>query len=377
MREITVSCGPEADHTQALQQALDGGNCRVILKAGCFNISRTLKLYSHTKIEATEQTLVRRISRTAFLAEDWLLTNADMDKGNENIEIAGGIWDANCAENPRGQDAYDLSQYGGTAINFIGVKGLKLLDLTVANADSYFIRMCRVEEFQVHDVALFNNCPKINQDGVHLNGFCRNGTIRRLRAISPLTPGDDMVALNADDGWERYLNYRMAPGPIENIEIEDLEAESAYTFVRLLSQENLIRNITIRRMRGGVRKSLLNVGRWQFPPGGGNIRDVRVSDVDIHKMPDSVSSPEIDLRPLCLFELKVDNFIIENFKRSLLDGQVADTVRIDNGSPASVEFAPDGTSAALESEQGGLVQRLKYGGFKYFRIDKCQAGTAV
>lgn len=360
--------GVGADNSAILQNALNGGNCRILLPPGRFLVSRTLKVDSRTRIEATERTVVRRADNTARQAEDWLLTNADLERGNHDIDIQGGVWDANNGANPRGADCHDLASYGGTALNFIRVSGLRLRHLTVANADSFYIRLCRVEDFDLHAIRLFSMLPKINQDGVHLNGHCRRGVISDLRATAPMTPGDDMVALNADDGWDRHLNYRMEPGPIEDIAITDLQAESAYTFIRLLSQTQPIRRIRIAGMHGGVRCDLLNVGRWRFPPGRGEISDVSISDIDIHKMPAAVTDPAVNPLPLCLFELNVDRLTVDNFRRDVLDDGIGDTFRMDWTAPHRIVFTADDTSRDFSSSPDGCHCRLAGGGFRRLEI---------
>ncbi|MDD4098468.1 MAG: hypothetical protein PHC30_06835 [Lentisphaeria bacterium] len=360
--------GPQADNADVLQNALEGGHCRIVLPPGRFPVSRTLKVSSGTRLEATEQTVIRRADGTARGAEDWLLTNADMEHGNEDIELLGGVWDANNAANPRGADCHDLASYGGTALNFIRVDGLRLRHLTVANADAFYIRLCRVEDFDLRAIRLFSTLPKINQDGVHLNGHCRRGVISDLRAMAPMSPGDDMVALNADDGWDRHLNYRMDPGPIEDIAISDLTAESAYTFIRLLSQTQPIRRIRIAGLHGGVRCNLLNVGKWRFPPGLGDIADISISDVDAHKMPAAVGDPAINPLPLCLFELNVDRFTISRFRRHVLDNSRGETFRMDWGRPHHVVLERDDTTQGFTATPDGCHCSLAAGGFERLEI---------
>ena len=59
----------------------------------------------------------------------------------------------------------------------------------------------------------------------------------------------------------------MVQGPIRNILVEHLRAESAFTFVRLLSHRELIENVTVRDVVGGCRFYAINMDRWRFPAG--------------------------------------------------------------------------------------------------------------
>lgn len=361
------------DNHAVLQAALDGGNVVITLPPGRFLVSRTLKVSSHTRINATAKTVIKLAPHTGKHFDDWLLTNADHVGGNCGIAITGGIWDINGKENPRGVRE-NLDDYGGVGLYFLRMKELTLKDLTIANADSFFSMLCETEDFLLENVKLFNDSPKINQDGVHVGGFSRNGVIRGLRAISPLTPGDDLVALNANDGTAHFTHGQL-PGPIENIVIEDLYADSAYTFVRLLSQEQPIRNVVIKNARGGARNNFLNVNRWRFPAGGGNIRDIHISDVEVHKMPCSVPEPRIQPEPLCDINLKIDNLVIENFRRPMLDNGIGDTIRVDMGVPCRIAFEPesDGESLQNQGDASGRVTigRLADGGFKRLAVTLC------
>jgi len=359
------------DNLPILQNALNGGNCRLILPPGRFLVAGTLKVHSDTQIIASDKTVVRLAPHTGKRFDDWLLTNADHINGNSNISIVGGIWDVNGKVNPRGVRE-KLDDYGGVGLYFLRMKELTLQNLTVANADSFFTMLCETDGFLIENVKLFNDNPKVNQDGVHVGGFSRNGVIRRLHAISPLTPGDDLVALNANDG-EAHFTHGQIPGPIENILIEDLYADSAYSFVRLLSQEQLIRNVTIKHARGGVRCNFLNANRWRFPAGGGNIHDIHISDVKVHKMPWSVPEPDIRPEPLCDINLKVTNMVIEDFYRNRLDNGVGDTIRVDMGVPCRIDFEPEDDGQNLQNTETAdgtiMVSRLCDGGFKRLSIN--------
>jgi len=349
-----------------IQGALCGGHRTVKLPPGRFFVSKTLRITSHTCIEAHEHTVISLAAQSAQKQEDYLLTNADPIRGNEKIEIMGGIWDGNGAHNPRGEDQYEAGAFGGVAINFIKVKDLRMSHLTAANSDCFFIRLGEIDGFRIEDVKLFNTLPRINQDGVHIGGFCRNGAIVGLHAISPMTPGDDLVALNADDDVERHMNKGMRLGPIENIEIRDLSAESAYTFVRLLSQNQSIRNVRISELRGGVRNNGINMNRWRFPVGGGKITDVRIRDVRLHKMPWSIDSAKIQPEPIFDLDLKASDLEIENFTRPPLDGGVGDTLRVRIQTDCQVGFSGENENATLVKD--GEFLRMSGGGFRHLSL---------
>ncbi len=364
---------------RSLQQALSGGEVELRLPPGRFVLSGGLKIHDRTRIEATPDTLVRLEDAAARNWDDFLLANADPERGNREIEIVGGIWDANGAGNPRGDNG-NFDAHGGVGIAFKRVEKLRLADLTAANADSFFIRLCRVTDFKIERIELFNSRPRMNQDGVHLNGFCKDGVIREMRAISPFTPCDDMVALNADDGTGLPFMHGSELGPIENIEIEGLYAQNAHAFVRLLSQNQPIRHIRIRHLRGGARCNFLNINRWDFPPGKGNISDVVISDLEVHKMPWQLGSPAVGHFPLIDIALRVDDFEIRDLHRLKLDDGRIPTLALDAGIELDCVFESDGEAAGIIVDDAerktarftGKVRRftLPDGGFRRFSLRK-------
>ncbi|MFP3905170.1 MAG: glycosyl hydrolase family 28-related protein, partial [Armatimonadota bacterium] len=259
------------DDTAAIQRALDGGEGTVVIPPGRYTITSALSVSSGTTIRADEDALIRLADGAGVHAGVFLVTNDDHGGGNEDITVEGGVWDGNCANNPRGEDG-DMDGYTGTAINFVNVSGLTLRNLTVRNPEGFSIRLGEVQDFRVEDIRFDNTIIRPNQDGVHVGGFSHRGVIRKLRALTPKTTNDDMVALNADDDVERVLNLGMKRGPITDIEVEGLYGDDVYTFVRLLSVDALIEEITISEVHGGCRYHAVNMGNWRFPAGVGNIR---------------------------------------------------------------------------------------------------------
>ena len=362
-----------SDQYDTIQQALDGGNVLLVIPAGFYPVSRSIKVYSDTKIVADQHAVIFRIGGTAVDIDDCLLSNAheftDGD-GDENIEIEGGTWNLNNAENRRGDNPYDGKSFGGLLFRFTRVRFLTIRDITLANAETFFVRMVRVSEFRILNVNFYNSYPHINQDGIHINGYCFNGVIRHLRSMSPYTPGDDVVALNADDGVDGNLTHRIELGPIENIDIEDVSGDCVWNFIRILSFEQPVRHVRIRGLHGGVMNNFINMDSWNFPKGRGVIEDVEISDVHAFKVPERQISPEINKAPLFLIESNVKNFVVRDFDRLPLDASCdAETLVIDNDTDNSIEMIPDvHGNSGLETRADGSIH-LRKGGFKLFSIN--------
>jgi hypothetical protein len=352
-----------ADDTKSLQRALEGGHRTVVIPAGTYKISHALLLDSGTTIQADAQAVIRLADRAGNDTGLFLLTNRDHSGGNADMTVDGGIWDGNNEHNARGTKE-QIPCYSGVALNFIHVHHLTLRNLTVRNPDSYAIRACELEDFLFDNIGFDFSVTRPNQDGVHLNGFCRRGVIRNLHALSPYATNDDMVALNADDGSPTDYAFQqdMKNGPIRDITVEHLRADSAFTFVRLLSHESLIENITISDVAGGCRFYAINMDRWRFPEGGGNIHHVTLRDFSVRKMPDNFSTQKSpNARPLVHIQTAADGLRIENFRRGTDDVPAA-TLVLDNGRQNRLRL--EGITSAQERELQKLAPELTAGMFE-------------
>jgi len=366
MRRKIVLDRPDGkeDQFENIQNALNGGNVLLILPEGIYPVSRTLKVFSHTTIRAAENTVIRRMDHTAVTIADCLIRN---EPDSECIELDGGIWDMNNAANPRGTDKE--KSYWGLALRFEKIRDLTLRDLTVANAETYFIRLNRIDGFRILNVKLFTSHPAPNQDGVHMNGYCFNGVIRGLHAISTHTPDDDMIAFNAFDpsGWQ---NDGIVTGPIENIEVEDVYAENAYGFFRMLTKEpgEYIRNIRIRNCRGGVRYLFLNANSFaDAKPGMGRIENVEFSGICVHKMPLDLSIQSYAPHSVWGMQLHMDNVVIRDYERPLLDTGSAPTMNLHPQCGEIQEFVPESQPVSFDTNEAGETV-LKSGGFRLLKI---------
>jgi polygalacturonase len=338
-----------ADDAAAIQSALNGGQRTVIIPAGTYKISNTLKLDSGTTIQADARAIIRLADHAGNDVGLFLLANREFTAGNTDITVDGGIWDGNNEHNARGRPE-QMPCYTGAALNFINVRHLALRNLTVRNPDAYAIRACHLDDFVIEKIGFDFSVTRPNQDGVHLDGFCERGVIRNLRALSPYATNDDMVALNADDGSAKdyVIQQGMVPGPIRDITVEHLRADSAFTFVRLLSHRELIENITISDVEGGCRYYAINMDRWRFPEGGGNIRNVTLRDFNVRKMPDDFSRQVgANTRPLIHIQTAVHGLRIENFRRAA-DDIPAPTLSLDNGQQNQLRL--EGLTAAQDAE---------------------------
>jgi polygalacturonase len=325
-----MQCGAvgdgRADDAPGIQRALDRGAAVVIIPAGQYRVGQTLRIGSGTTLKADPQAVIRLADGAGNHVSQFLLSNRNPGNGNQRITVEGGIWDGNNEHNRRGRDG-DLFGYTGTAINFTNVKHLVVRNLTVRDPEAFSVRLGEVEDFLVEDIVLDHRVVRPNQDGIHVGGFSERGVIRRIRALAPNTPNDDMVALNADDDVERVLNLGMRRGPIRNVLVEDLQAQGAYNFVRILSAGAPVEHITVRRVTGSCRFYAVNLNSWRFPPGTGDIRNVRLEQFRVAKTVMNPWAPS-----LIHVQLNVQDLVIRDFDRvACLAAESATTLTLANG----------------------------------------------
>ncbi len=282
------------DDSAAIQKALDAGSPRVVIPAGVYRVGRTLRVPSGRRIVVHRHARIVMADGAGVDRSCHLVANADPRRGNADIHIEGGIWDGNNLANPRGPDEPD--SYTGVMMCFTKVRGFTLRDVTLINPESYYTRLDQVTNFWVEDIRLRATRLRPNQDGIHLGGGCEDGLIRRIDGKGDGVPNDDLVAVNPNDANHRAQNLGKTWGPVRRLHIDGLAAEDCHSFVRLLSVDDIIEDITISNLVGGCRVCVLNLdaGRQcavpifdendpKYAQGAGLLRNVRVWNAQVHK----------------------------------------------------------------------------------------------
>lgn len=317
------------DDRSAIQSALDSGAENILIPQGIYNVSDTLKIRSNTTVTADRNAKIVMKSETRRKRGDFLLSNSDVVNGNINIRITGGIWDGNntAPENAK-PDLMDKSGYSGTVLNFVNVNGLTLENMTVANSVTYYIRIGRVHNFKIDGIDFISDSFGANQDGIHVSGDVKHGTIRNIRALSLGQTNDDMIALNADDSVERVENLDLIRDAIEDIEIENIFTESCHTIIRMLSVTAPIRNIRFRNIYGGFRCYAVNADAARYcrtplfmdadhPCGVGAIENVTFEDFTCFhskNLPEGFGGTASSQQPTIVLESNAKNLRFTNFK---------------------------------------------------------------
>ena len=335
------------DDAPAFQRALDAGG-KITVPAGNYKIGKTLFIGSDTGIFADPDALIRLADNTSKKRGDFLITNKSNDGGlDSNIVISGGTWDGNNKTNRKPENLFEEDGCSGAIMNFKNVCGLTLSGLTLKDAGGYYTRFCRVKDFVIEDILFrcMNHAP--NNDGFHFGGFTENGVIRNIHADTPLTTGDDLIALNADEATDRCEARDLDNGYIKNIEIDGLHVISCMTFVRMLSVDSEISNIKISNLTGGFTCMAINMDgsrncmvtlvppeSERFTKGYGNIENVTVEHLRVHTLSPDGYFAYFDL------ETNAKNFKIIDFVREdeLENDHSANTALIRNISPSHIKI---------------------------------------
>ena len=324
-----VSAAACADDTVQLQALLDSGRGRVEFPDGTFVVSKPLVISSDTHLVCSPRTVVR----LAAGANCPVLRNRGSEPGgsDRNITVEGGIWDGNNVQQKRGPYRRPKTPGGGD-INqltvFAGITNLTLRGMTLKDPDCYCIELTDITGFTVEDILFDCNDRTPNQDGLHIDGYARDGYIRNLRGHT----NDDLVALNSDEG-----NWRSPSNDIVNVTIDGLYGgEDGYTAVRLLSRNAHIENVVIRNVYGRYKYNGISFTHWAFEdhrPGMGHFDNIVLENVFASSCAKGTGR---DWCGIVLFQGKVESVghvAIRNLRR--VDGEEfrndIPTINIGNG----------------------------------------------
>lgn len=369
---LKITFDGKKDYTDILQNALNKGG-EIFVEEGFYYLSRTLKIHSDTKLTAHNNAVFFTAPDSKKKRDDFLLTNADKINGNSNISISGGVWEGNCTNNPRGK--LFGGGYTGTMLDFFNVKGLSLKDMRLKNPQCYYVRLSKVEDFDIDGIFFDTEHILPNQDGIHLGGFCKNGSIKNLKG-SHGSPNDDFVAFNADDCLTRLQNLDILCGPIENVSVENLYSPLCHSFIRMLSVDSAIKNIQIKNMQGCCKAFAVNmdgaryckpltrlISRFdgRYYRGCGEITNVKVQNVNIYSQ-----KPQ---KALFLIESNVDDFVVENFDT---DNRHCNTKAFSIGynHPLKIEYKLKDQTAKTLIKKSLRRVKLSPAKFDFVRIDK-------
>lgn len=358
------------DDYAAFQAALDLRTGTVTVPPGIYLISQTLKVHSNTCIVADRNAKIVMKSNARKERGDFLLCNSDTQNGNGNISISGGIWDGNnTAPEHQKPDLFDQNGYSGALLNFVNVEQLTLTDMVLANSVTYYVRMCRVHHFSIENIDFISDTFGVNQDGLHIGGDVRHGTVKNIRALSYGQTNDDMIALNADDSVERVENFDLCRDTIEDITFENIFTECCHTIIRMLSVTAEIKNIRFKNIFGGFRCNAINADAARYcrtplfrdddhPHGVGRISNVSIENFTCYPVivrPDGFGGTKNLPRVALMLESNMDHFRISNFRYTGNDQAITACPAIIAKNLCGVRICADGKEYLLTQKSDSVV----------------------
>lgn len=356
-----------------LQALISSPETEVHIPAGEYIVHEPLTVPSHKHIFADRNAHIVFVPERPMIWSDFLLTNDNMEDGNEDIWVDGGIWDGGFGHefNVKPNEIFENDSSSGSCLNFINVKGLKLTNLTVKNSVVYFIRLGRVRDFEIRNIVFDAEKRSWNQDGVHFSGFCHDGIVDHVTALNGET-NDDLIALNADDSVQRLENRALMCGPIENIVIRNVYAENCYTAIRMASVNAPIRHIRIENVYTGCRVYAVNMDAARYcrtplfqeasaPNGVGYIKDVTIDNFTAFFTDEAKNRDTL----LCLEE-HCKGFTITNFRRPKELDRMSEvpTIAAKNLTRQKIEI--DGNETLLTRKEDRLIHA---GDFSTLKMD--------
>lgn len=319
------------DDTEMLQQLLDSGKGRIEFPDGTWWVSRSLVIDSDTHLVCSPRT---RICLCPGANCPILLNRGASGDGlARNITVEGGIWDGNNEHQQRGPCAVPgVPGSWGQLMVFAGVRGLSVKGVTLKDPDSYCLELTDVVDFKVADVVFDCNDKTPNQDGLHVDGYARDGLIANLRGHT----NDDLVALNSDEG-----DWRSPSNDIENVTIDGIYGgDDGYTAVRLLSRNASVRNVVIRNVYGKFKYNGVSFTHWEFKnfrPGMGHFDNISIENFFASSCKNSIDG---DIWGMIYFQdnvQSVGHVTVRNLRRVDSRGIVNNTCTVKIGAGVKID----------------------------------------
>ncbi len=313
------------------------------------------------------------------------LKACEHNEPSRNIEIVGGIWNFNNMEqapNPIQVREPAIPEFWGFGMVFYKVVGFKMSSLTLKDPSNFAVTLDTVSDFYIDNVTFdFNrgNPMPINMDGIHCNGNCHDGIIKNLKGACY----DDLVALNADEG---------SCGPITNVEIDGIFAETCHSAVRMLSVHQKVENIRISNVYGtyfqyciGLTKNAQNgcidggydsifidnvyaskanqvytypwQGEWQYPliiiEGETLVKNLKIAHM--HR-----KEKTIPIDTICVYgDAIVENLILEDVTDENLTGQKYPFIK-NYGTIKNLVMRDVGVKGRIKNADNGILERISY-----------------
>lgn len=278
------------DDTAAIQSAINDGNV-VIFPPGTYLVSNQISVPSNRYLKMMPGTTFLRKAMTGQQCASTytnanFFVNSDVNGGNTNITIEGGVYDGNEANQTpidwTAAVARGDTLFGSVGMRFKNVTHLRLRDLTLKNNPGVQIQVGTVTDFRIEDITVYySGSVTTHKESLHVNGPATLGVIRDIRDNGG---NDCIVAINANDDTFGL----MCQGDISFIEVENLTRTGLDippyigTAIMFLNSNYNIRDVTVRGIRGpGFQaESVVLFSAYEGTPTG-IIDRILIADCDV------------------------------------------------------------------------------------------------
>ena len=251
-----------------------GGTIRVTGGVGI--ISQPLVFYKDNTHLIIDKNTILKWSHPTYGVILRTLYTVDKKTILNNISVEGGIWEMGGADKNVG---------GPPAIMMIGVKNLKVKDITMYDPFKFFFGFGNIDGFEISSITMnLRNTSIAGKDGLHFAGGVRNGLISNIRGNTT----DDLVALNfggdiVGDGGENGNGDMMAVGDSYNVAVKDIYSDNAMEVIRLLADDNhKCTDITIDGVYGAVKNhSCISISGWMYEGHTAKFGDIVLSNIHV------------------------------------------------------------------------------------------------
>ncbi len=289
-----VNKGGGTDDTALIQGILDRapklGSLRLIVDGAI--LVKGLKVHSNTTIECLS-------SDCGFFLADHvdqpIIRNADpsaTERKNHNLTFLGGTYNGNSAKQthitlnsklPPGQNwTVAFALYG---VEQVTMRDLAIVDMTTLAVQFSNWRRVTCENVFIH----LSQKPEPLQCGIQFQGPGQFLSMRNIHG----NPGDDIIALNADDyncDWNKqgeftgndFYGPNVSFGPISDVDIDGVFIDGGHNGIRILSRVSRVDRVSIRNVQGTFTKYGFFISPAWRP--GGNLGKITFENIDLRPL---------------------------------------------------------------------------------------------
>jgi hypothetical protein len=289
-----VNKGGGTDDTALIQSILDRapklGTLKLVVDGAI--LVKGLKVHSNTTIECLS-------SDCGFFLADHadqpVIRNADpsaTERKNRNITFLGGTYNGNSAKQTHITLSSKLppGQNWTVAFAMYGVEQVTMRDVTIVDMTTLAVQFANWRRVTCENVFIhLSQKPEPLQCGIQFQGPGQFLSMRNIHG----NPGDDIIALNADDyncDWNKQGEFtgndifgpNVSFGPISDVDIDGVFIDGGHNGIRILSRASRVDRVSIRNVQGTFTKYGFFISPAWRP--GGNLGNITFENIDLRPL---------------------------------------------------------------------------------------------